>query len=255
MTANSEEYTDPILYDAENHDFAPDGPFFLDLARQTGGPVLELACGTGRLTIPLAREGIAIAGIDRSPAMLDHARRKSGSLPIRWIEADARHFDLGASFSLIFASPVTFQHMLDRPDQEAFLASVHHHLRPDGLFAFSLLFPKPSHMVDDDQEQEWFSYTAADGRQVAVSGIDHYDPVRQVKTETAIRRWRDDQGRPVEARAPLSLRLIFPQEIEALLHYNGFAVVERYGDFHRAPLTARSQEIVLVCHKRSPESL
>lgn len=95
-----EEYLHPDLYDLENPDFEPEGPFYLSIARETGGPVLELGCGTGRYTIPLARAGLAVTGLDRTPAMLDEARAKAGDLPIQWVEADARDYQLGPLFGL-----------------------------------------------------------------------------------------------------------------------------------------------------------
>src|SRR5512139_4057184 len=99
---NLVEYADPALYDQENADFEPDGPFFLSLAQQTGGAVLELGCGTGRITIPFARQGITITGLDVLAPMLDFAKNKAPDLPIRWVQADARAFQLGRQFRFIF---------------------------------------------------------------------------------------------------------------------------------------------------------
>ena len=85
----SEEYDDPAEYDLENGLDGPELPFYLSLAQETGGPVLDLACGTGFLTIPLAEAGLAVTGVDVAQNMLDHARRKAGALPIRWLHADS----------------------------------------------------------------------------------------------------------------------------------------------------------------------
>src|SRR4051812_38157259 len=94
--SNLEEYDDPEIYDFENRDFKPDGPFYLALAQRMAGPVLELGCGTGRVAIPLAQQGIDLTAIDVSAAMLAFARRKAADLPIQWVEADARDFHLAA---------------------------------------------------------------------------------------------------------------------------------------------------------------
>ena len=91
---NLVEYSDPEIYDLENSDFEPDGPFILALAKKLGGAMLELGCGTGRVTIPLAQNGVEIVGLDIVPGMVERARQKSGELPIEWILADVRTFHL-----------------------------------------------------------------------------------------------------------------------------------------------------------------
>lgn len=145
IEANLQEYTDPALYDRENADFEPDGPFFLALAQQLAGRVLELGCGTGRITIPLAQAGIPITGLDLMPPMLARAKEKAAGLPIEWaiewVHGDVRTFDLGRQFSLIFESGALFQHLLETADQEAMLARVRARLEPDGRFVIGSLFP------------------------------------------------------------------------------------------------------------------
>src|SRR5215210_8649168 len=91
---NLEEYADPVAYDRQ--DTSDTGvAFYTALAQETGGPVLDIACGTGRVSIPMARLGLAVTGVDIVPGMLDQARRKSAGLPVRWVEGDGRTFDLG----------------------------------------------------------------------------------------------------------------------------------------------------------------
>lgn len=247
---NLVEYSDPDHYDLENPDFEPDGPFILELAQELGGSVLELGCGTGRVTIPLAQSGVQIVGVDVVPGMVELARQKSVDLPIEWIVADARDFHLGRKFKLIFESGSVFHHMLTREDQEAYLARVREHLEDDGCMVVNLFFPHPHRLTNSPAEEDWFTVQRPDGSEVRVSGCDHYDELRQVRTETAHRRWTDAHGETVERVAPLSLRYVFPQEMETLLHYNGFEVVERYGGPDRSPLTNESSALIYVCRKR-----
>jgi SAM-dependent methyltransferase len=241
------EYADPALYDRENSDFEPDGPFFLALAQQLGGPVLELGCGTGRVTIPLARAGIPITGLDLTPAMLDHARQKAADLPIHWHHADVRTFDLGRQFSFIFESGATFQHLLDQSNQEAMLARVRAHLAPNGRFLLGSLFPHLPYLANEETEQEWYQYEDENGRTVRVSGTQQYDPLRQIKTETAYRRWQEADGRQIEHSAPLQLRYTFPQEMELLLRHNHLHIEQRYGDWDSSPLTPTSKFMIYLC--------
>jgi SAM-dependent methyltransferase len=247
---NLVEYNDPLIYDLENRDFEPDGPVILGFAKKTGSPVLELGCGTGRLTIPLARAGIDITGLDLVSGMLARAREKAGDLPIHWIQADVRSFRLDRTFRLIFESGSVFQHMLTRADQEAFLTCVHEHLAERGLFVFGAFFPSLNMLADVDEEKSWFTTWHPAGWEIRVSGRESYDALRQVKTETAYRRWTDPDGCEHVQVAPLALRYTFPRELEALLHYNGFEIVEQYGDNDLSPLTNESSRMISVCRKR-----
>jgi SAM-dependent methyltransferase len=252
--ANLVEYAHPNLYDLENRDFAPQGPFYLGLARRAAGPALELGCGTGRITIPIAQQGIPISGLDAVPGMLAAARAKAAGLPIEWIEADVRSFQIPAQFSLIFGTTGIFQHMLERADQEALLERVRAHLAPGGYFAFDIHFLHPEAIIQMPEEQDWFSYDDARGQKVRVSGTCHYDLIRQVWVETAYRHWQDESGQAQTHKAPLALRFFFPQELEALLHYNGFTVVEQYGDYDGSPLTADSKSMIYICQRRASQA-
>jgi SAM-dependent methyltransferase len=244
---NLSEYADPVLYDLENQKFEPDGPFLLALAQRLGGPVLELGSGTGRLTIPFAQRGLDMTGLDLVPGMLARARTKGGELPIQWIEADVRHYDLDRRFGFIFETGAIFQHMLTRADQEAFLARARAHLAPQGHLALGALVPGGGLLESDPVERDWFSYTGPEGQTVRVSGTQHYDPVTQLKTETAYRRWQLADGQAVVRVAPLRLRYTYPPEMEALLRGTGFTIVERYGGFDFSPLTEDSTHQLYVC--------
>jgi ubiquinone/menaquinone biosynthesis C-methylase UbiE len=90
---NLEEFADPHTYDIEDN--ADTGvALYSALAQETGGPVLEIAGGTGRVSIPIARLGFAVTGVDIVPGMLAQARSKAAGLLTRWVEGDARAFDL-----------------------------------------------------------------------------------------------------------------------------------------------------------------
>lgn len=248
---NLSEYEDPLLYDLENQDSEQDEIYLLGLAQKLNGPVLELGCGTGRITIPLAKNGVDITGLDVVPEMLARARQKAAGLPIQWIEADARAFHLPRRFRLIFETGSVFMHMLERCDQEAFLGCIYEHLEEDGRFVFGVMFPHAAMLVSEADEKDWYTYQDEAGRTVRVSGNEIYDPLRQVKLETAFRRWTDENGAEVERVAPLSLRYTFPRELETLLHYNGLEILEQYGGWDQAPLTQESQLIISVCRRRS----
>ncbi len=136
---NMEAYADPPDYDFVVGDAGI--PIYTALPQETGGPVLEIGCGIGRVSIPIAQQGFSVTGLDIAPGMLEQARRKSDGLPVRWVEGDGRAFDLGDRFRLIFLTVNAFQQFLTNADQDALLARVHAHLEDEGLFAFETRNP------------------------------------------------------------------------------------------------------------------
>ena len=189
-----------------------------------------------------------MTGLDIMPQMLARAKNKAKSLPIRWVEGDVRTFHLKERFRLIIETGGTFQHMLERTDLEAMLARVHEQLEPDGCFVVSIVFPR-LFFLQDHEEAHVFSYTTEDGREVSLSAGLQYDHLKQIWVEPTHRRWTDSDGQEVVKEAPLAQRLIFPQEMEMLLHYNHFAVMERYGDWEMSSLTNESESMIYVCRK------
>lgn len=260
---NLEEFADPHTYDIED-DSDTGVAFYSALAQATGSPVLEIACGTGRVSIPIARLGFAVTGLDIVPGMLDLARHKSAGLPTRWIESDARAFDLGQRFQLIFMTGNAFQAFLTRADQEALLGRVRAHLHNEGLFAFETRNPRwgkrEAHaepeqglfaeLETDNTEQDWRTYTDSSGRDVRVSKTQVYDHAAQILHWTTYRRWREGDREQTRVTR-IALRYTFPQELAMLLDYNGFSIERQYGDWNLEPLAAASPSIISVCRKRA----
>jgi SAM-dependent methyltransferase len=263
---NLEEFADAAGYDIEDDSDAGVG-FYAALAQETGGPILEIACGTGRASLPIARLGLAVTGVDIVPGMLDQARRKSAGLPVRWVEGDARTFDLGERFRLVFLTGNAFQAFLTRADQEALLGGVRAHLHEDGLFAFETRNPRwavsagaetPVTGRSEDglfafletraAEEDHGAYADAQGREVRVSKTQAYDHLAQVLLWTTYRRWQEGNVEQTKVTR-IAVRFTFPQELEALLAHNGFTVLRRYGDWGGEPLTAASPSIILVCRR------
>ena len=253
---NMDEYLHPDLYDLENPDFEPDGLMFLDYARQTGGPLLDIGCGTGRMTIPLAQHGLDVTGVELFPAMLERAKAKAGDLPIHWVEGDARNFHLGRTFGLILEGGCVFMHMLTRADQEAYLARVVEHLAPHGRFVVSIFFPHPDRLATELEEKDWFTYQDEQGRPVRVSGYETYDELAQIKVETAVRHVSGADGEETVYVAPLSLRYTFPQEMEALLDHAGLVLLNQAAGLVAQPVMLGLCVMIVTqgLLRRSPES-
>ena len=257
---NLEDFADAEAYDAADRSDTGTA-FYAALAQETGGPVLELACGTGRVSLPLARLGFAVTGLDIVPGMLAVARRQSAGLPARWVEADARSFDLAEQFRLIFLTGNAFQFFLTNADQAALLKRVRLHLHDAGLFAFETRNPRwASREAGDEDDEGLFvnletrpeeqvrSATSID-RPVRISRTRRYDHVAQILHWTTHQRWNEGAQEQTKTTR-VALRYTFPQELAALLHHNGFEILRQYGDWTLEPVTAASPSLITVCRKQ-----
>ena len=124
-----------------------DVDFYVDLAKETTGSVLELGCGTGRVLLPTARAGFDVTGIDLSEDMLEVLQTKLVDEPedvqqrVRIVRADIRDFALGARFELVTVPFRPFQHLISIDDQLACLSCAHRHLEPGGRLALDVFDP------------------------------------------------------------------------------------------------------------------
>ena len=236
-----------------------DQPYWLALAQRYGGPVggptsgpiLELACGTGRVTIPLAEAGYAVTGLDLSAAMLAEARRKSigHGLPVTWVLGDMRHFDLGQTFALIILPFNTLCHLMTIDDLAGCLACVRRHLRPDGRFALDMFVPDMTLLLRDPETHYFFAdYYDETGRRVVITSTGCYAPDTQISHLTAYRT--DPDGVESEI-GTLDMRMYYPQELAALLMYNGLSMEHRFGYYDQRPFDESSEQQLIVCHLAS----
>ncbi|HLU68933.1 MAG TPA: class I SAM-dependent methyltransferase [Kofleriaceae bacterium] len=254
-----EHYEDALLYDHEYRRRRRDVAFYREEAhRLLGGPgtVLELACGSGRVTTALVREGHRVIGLDLSRPMLARAAARAGRLGraarerVHLVRADMRRFALARRFPLVVMAFNSFEHLYTRVDVAACLARVREHLEPGGRFVFDVQNPN-LRWLTRDPDRRWartlFRHPVT-GRRMAYSTNHVYDPVSQI---ALIRLYYDPVeggGRPRVVH--LSQRKFFPAELEALLAHGGFAVEARYGDFSRGPLDGDAESQVLVCRLR-----
>lgn len=249
---NLEEFRDPVTYDVECDDFDEDRPLIEQWAGLLGGPLLDLACGTGRMALRLAAQGYQVTGVDIMPEMIARARQKAAerAVSIEWVVADARTFQLQKQFAFIFMLENAFQFFLTRADQEAMLARVHEHLPPQGCFLFETRNPSPRNLLEV-RHPEPQQFIMPDGGQLVVTEQQYYDPITQIQHYTCPHQWLHPDGQRVEKTLRTALRYVFPQEIEALLYYNGFQIRSCYGSWQQEPLTATSPAMIYVCQRRA----
>lgn len=248
---NLEEFRAPEDYDAEHGGLDADGAFMLAVARRTGGPALDVACGSGRIALPLARGGIRVTGIDLSAQMLERARAQSPGLPLSLHLADVRDFTLHEGpFVCAIMAGHAFQQMLTDADQRALFRRVHRHLTPGGLWVFDSRNPNRIDTCDTQGEEFWHRFTGADGKAGETFLESRWDEGRQLLHYTVIRR-RPGQakGGRGETRQRITLRYTPADRIATHLVAEGFAVLAQYGDWTHGPVRRESYEIVTVARK------
>lgn len=235
---------DAAFYDAINTDMS-DLPFYEARCAEAHGAILELCCGSGRLSLPLARKGYDLTGLDLEPGMLEAARAKARAegLDLSLVEGDMRRFDLGRSFDLVFIPFNSLQNTYAREDVEAIFRSIKKHLRPTGRFVFDVFNPDFRLMVDRSAEAtEQHGGVLPDGRTFTVLETCAYDAATQVNRVS----WTFCIG-DERRNARLDMRCFYPMELEALLHYNGWSVEALYGSFDGSPFTSASPKQIFVC--------
>lgn len=236
----------------------PEGdiPYYLDLAAQAGGPVLELACGTGRVLIPLAEAGATITGLDLSRAMLDRARKKVAALPaevqqrITLVEGNMADFSLNQRFALINIPFNTFGALVTPALQRAALHCVYDHLEPGGRFAFNIFDPSiaiiSAHtgLMGNAVKRYKEFRDPETGRRVVVYDAREYDLCEQTIRQEWVFEQVDEAGNMVSREyTEVRLRYSFRYELEYLLNLCGFEVEALYGDFQRGPFRPGIQQV------------
>lgn len=242
-------YSDAGLYDR----LFPAGQQAIDFYRaeadRQDGDVLELGCGTGSKLIPIASDGHPSTGVDLSSAMLAEARRKADErgVVVDWVQGDMRDADLGRTFDLVFIAANSLLHLHRAEDLVNCFASVRRHLATGGRLAFDVFNPSVRLLADADgvrRRRDDLSFADPDRGDVHVDVAETYDAATQVTRGT----WYFSSDSETDfAVAPLEIRSIFPQELPLLLSLGGLRVVERFGDWSRAPLTSGSPHQIYIC--------
>ena len=242
-------YFDGRHYDQRCKNYTQDISFWINQAKKYGDPVLELACGTGRVAIPLAKEGFLVTGIDISDSMLTEAGSKSSQegIIVEWVKADIRDFKLGKKFPSIIFPANTICHLLDLEDLELCLSCVKRHLRPNGRFIIDVFNPRLDILLRNPEERNPHSeYLDPNGTgTIVVTQSNVYDTASQINR---IRLFYKLPGRTEEIIEELNMRIYFPQELDALLKYNGFGIEAKFGNYDETPFTSAAPKQLIVCH-------
>ena len=240
------------IYDSVFSYVVDDIPFYVEEATRSGGTVLELGCGTGRVSIPIAHAGIDIVGIDASSTMLARAREKSreaGVPNLKLLWADMRDFNLSSEFKLVIIPFRGLLSLLSVDDEIRTLMNIKRHLAPGGKLIFDIFVPDLDMMVQEGDVPYHFRDVADTeiGRHLVVWNQARYDAFSQVMSIRTTIEQLDDSGRvSSKIYRDFALRYIFRWEMHHLLGLCGYDVRALYGNFERGEFREDSTEMVWV---------
>jgi SAM-dependent methyltransferase len=244
------------FYDLDFGDADADLLMYQQFASRCGSPILELGCGTGRVLLPLARQGYRITGLDISPSMLDAARVKVDAEGlgdrVTLVEQDMRKLKVGTRFNLVFAAINSFMHLLTIEEQLAVLDRIRHHLNPGGLLLLDLFNPDLTRLLDL-RGQLSLAKTMTDpdtGHRLMRFHSDKADLGQQTISVTFIVDEIDSTGHVQRTLFPFTIRYLFRFELELLLRHAGFEIETFYGSYDLDEYTGDSPKMIAVARKQ-----
>ena len=249
MTASKQAYIPADLYDLAYSWYDADVEFYLEQARQSEGPVLEVGCGTGRLLLPALQAGADIDGIDLRQEMLDQLNAKASALGLspKLYAADMRDFTTPRKYALITIPFRTFQHAMTTADQLQTLRCVREHLEPGGRLVLNVFFPNYALLSTEDGE-------------IAMDR-DFSHPETGLPVQYTSRAWRDRVNQTMRVESEIlesdergyirkthkfgfEMRWIFKPEMELLLQTAGFSRFQVLGGFDGSPLESDEADMI-----------
>jgi SAM-dependent methyltransferase len=236
-----------------------DLPFYLELAEQNGGPILEVACGTGRVLLPIARKGIEIHGVDNSRPMLQILKNSLTGEPhdvrqrVTPHEGDMRDFRLGTQFPLVIIPFRPLQHMYTVEDQMSALTTAASHLSDTGILAFDVFYPKfellTARMGEEVPEMEWTPSSDPTAVVRRYSRKESVDKTNQIFNFTFIYRTSRNDELILEETEAFKLAYFTYPHLRALFLLAGLETVAEYGSFAKAPLDNSAEQMIFLLRK------
>ncbi|MFI5265953.1 MAG: class I SAM-dependent methyltransferase [Chloroflexota bacterium] len=248
MTSKAKTGYDALAryYELEYADYFTDVDFYVQLLKRTGGPFLDLACGTGRVTFAVADEGYEVVGLDGSADMLAIARKKAAG-KVELLQADLRTFDLGRQFPLIAVTLNSFMHLLEGEDQIAALQRMAQHLAPGGRAVVSTINPYSVSLHDIEAKliHEFTKWDPAAESWVTKLSARDVDTVEQVEHVTY---FYDEvkAGNVQRLVTTLDFRYTYRYELELLMRQAGLDPIAVYGSYDLESYEITSPALIVV---------
>jgi len=239
---------DPDLYDGLNKQ-TDDLMFYLHwFKEETNQTILELCCGTGRLTIPISKNGFKITGVDNNKEMLEMAKRKAHleNTDIDFIEADIRFLDLKLQYDVIFVPFNSIHHIYSNEDLFLVLKNISQHLKKDGMFLFDCFNPDIRYIANHEDEKQFLcEFITGRGKKVLINQIMNYESDSQINHI----KWYYEIDGKQEPEQSLDMRMYYPQELNSYLQICGFEVFHKYGNFDCSEFNSKSPKQIFLCKR------
>ncbi len=269
------ELTDPFadfaeIYELTHGDKNDDLPLYLEYAQKCGSPIFEVGCGTGRVTIALARAGQQVFGIDLSPEMLKIAQQKISKEPqevqerIELTQMDMSDIDVpGRKFPLFLMPYGEFAHVLEREQQQATLKRIFQHLKPGGRLIIGMSnwdaretrisfrgtqIARLGHSMP--LQYEGVFYDEKHQQKIVRYMARGYDPSVQTAIHVYVHEILDKEGKLIAKKTNiLPIRYVFRYEMELLLEKAGFTIEEIFGYYDKSEFKYDSRRMIFVARK------
>jgi SAM-dependent methyltransferase len=240
--------------DGDVYDLVGDVPygldFYLGLARGAKGPVLEVACGTGRILLPCLQAGVDIDGLDLFEPMLNRLRARAAALGLspKLHQADMSGFSLPRRFALVMIPFNAFIHNMTQEAQISCLRRCREHLLPGGELVFDTFFPSLD-IIGAPQNTRVLEGKVPHpetGLPIRLYDTRSFDRVAQTQHSlNEIELLAADGSVQRVHRSEIRGRYVYKHEMELLLRVAGFTRWEIHGDFEGRPLT-REEDAMIV---------
>ncbi|QVL32521.1 class I SAM-dependent methyltransferase [Telmatocola sphagniphila] len=256
QAADSSPFDDGELYDLlfENFDYGLE--YYLDLARRANGPILDIACGTGRIMIPCLQAGLEVEGLDLSAGMLQRLQSKAEKLGYKPTlhQASMNDFKIDRKFQLIVIAFNAFIHNMTTSEQIATLALCREHLVPGGMLAFDSYFPG-AHIitaVENTRVLEMEKTDSKSGNIVRIFDTRAFNRVEQIQNSINEIEILDSNRNLLKSHlSKHSVRWIYKGEMQLLLKLAGFPSWSIYGGFDLRPLEQETDSLIVEAYTSS----
>ncbi len=233
------------IYDSVYLGTEGDLDFYVNETKKIKGNVLEIACGTGRILLPLLKKGVNIEGIDLSARMLDVLNKKAKSLHLKpkvW-EADMRNFNAKKKYDLIIVPYRAFNHIETSADQIKTLKNFKKHLKEQGKLIINFFYPSFTVMAKRNGVKTKRDTVKINGVKYFRQEQIQYEPMKQLIRATSF--LTDAKGQTYKTLL-MHLCYIYKKEFELLLSAAGFKTWKVYGGFKGEKLKDEKQEMVWI---------